>query len=119
MVPVLVLIFKVDLRYAVGASLISVIATSSGAAVAYVKRFLDIRIGMFLEVATTLRPILEAYLTAKISSHYIAVIFGAVLLYSSYSPLRSPGCILCCRIRPPARSLLCQFQLRSAPHPHL
>jgi uncharacterized membrane protein YfcA len=53
-VPVLCLIFKVDLHYAIGASLISVIATSSGAAAAYVREgFSNIRIGMFLEVATT------------------------------------------------------------------
>jgi len=80
-VPVLVLAFKVDLRYAIGASLISVIATSSGAAAAYVREGLsNIRIGMFLEVATTLGAILGAYLTAKISGHWIAVIFGFVLL---------------------------------------
>jgi uncharacterized membrane protein YfcA len=54
-VPVLALLFKVDIRYAIGASLVSVIATSSGAAVAYVREGLsNIRIGMFLEVATTL-----------------------------------------------------------------
>jgi uncharacterized membrane protein YfcA len=88
-VPVLVLAFKVDLRYAIGASLISVIATSSGAAAAYVREGLsNIRIGMFLEVATTLGAILGAYLTAKISGHWIAVIFGFVLLYSAYTSVR-------------------------------
>ena len=65
-VPVLVLIFKVDIRYAIGASLVSVIATSSGAAAAYVREGLsNVRIGMFLEVATTLGALLGAYLTAK------------------------------------------------------
>jgi uncharacterized protein len=84
-VPVLTLLFKVDLRYAIGASLVSVIATSSGAAAAYVREGLtNIRIGMFLEVATTLGALLGAYLTARISSHSIAVLFGAVLLYSAY-----------------------------------
>lgn len=88
-VPALVLLFKVDLRYAIGASLVSVIATSSGAAAAYVKEGLsNIRIGMFLEVATTLGALLGAYLTAKISSHYIAIIFGAVLLYSAHTSFR-------------------------------
>jgi uncharacterized membrane protein YfcA len=83
-VPVLTLLFKVDIRYAIGASLVSVIATSSGAAVAYVKEGLsNIRIGMFLEVATTLGALLGAYLTAKISSHWIAIVFGVVLLYSA------------------------------------
>ena len=54
-VPALALLFHVDIRYAIGASLISVIATSSGAAVSYVREgFSNVRIGMFLEVATTL-----------------------------------------------------------------
>lgn len=85
-VPVLTLHFKVDIRYAIGASLVSVIATSSGAAVAYVREGLsNIRIGMFLEVATTLGALLGAYLTAKVSSHWIAIGFGLVLLYSAVS----------------------------------
>jgi uncharacterized membrane protein YfcA len=89
LVPVLTLLFKVDIRYAIGASLISVIATSSGAAVAYVRDGLsNIRIGMFLEVATTLGALLGAYLTARISGHAIAVVFGVVLLYSAYASLR-------------------------------
>ena len=55
LVPMLALLFKVDIHYAIGASLISVIATSSGAAAAYVREgFSNIRIGMFLEIATTL-----------------------------------------------------------------
>lgn len=88
-VPALVLLFKVDLRYAIGASLVSVIATSSGAAATYVKEGLsNIRVGMFLEIATTLGALLGAYLTAKISSHYIANLFGAVLLYSAYTSFR-------------------------------
>jgi len=88
-VPALVLLFKVDLRYAIGASLVSVIATSSGATAAYVREGLsNIRIGMFLEVATTLGALLGAYLTAKVSSHSIAITFGIVLLYSAYSSLR-------------------------------
>lgn len=88
-VPVLVLLFRVDLRYAIGASLISVIATSSGAAAAYVSEGLsNIRIGMFLEIATTLGALLGAYLTSRISSHSIAVVFGVVLLYSAYASFR-------------------------------
>jgi uncharacterized membrane protein YfcA len=88
-VPVLVLVFKVDIRYAIGASLVSVIATSSGAAAAYVREGLsNVRIGMFLEVATTLGALLGAYLTAKVSSHWIAIIFGLALLYSAYSSYR-------------------------------
>jgi uncharacterized protein len=85
LVPLLTLFFKVDIRYAVGASLVSVIATSSGAAAAYVKEgFSNIRIGMFLEIATTLGALLGAYLAARVSGGTIAIIFGCVLLYSAY-----------------------------------
>src|SRR6202030_2185598 len=83
LVPLLTLLFKVDLRYAIGASLVSVIATSSGAAAAYVKEGLsNIRIGMFLEIATTLGAVLGAFLATRISTSAIAITFGAVLLYS-------------------------------------
>ena len=88
-VPMLALVFKVDLRYAIGASLISVIATSSGSAVAYVRQGLsNVRIGMFLEVATTIGALLGAYLTLKISTHWIAIIFGCVLMYSAAASFR-------------------------------
>lgn len=88
-VPALALLFHVDLRYAIGASLISVIATSSGAAAAYVREgFSNIRIGMFLEMATTVGALLGAYLTAKISTHSIAIVFGVVLVYSAWAALR-------------------------------
>jgi uncharacterized membrane protein YfcA len=85
LVPFLTLAFNVDMRYAIGASLISVIATSSGAAAAYVKEgFTNIRVGMFLEIATTLGALLGAFLATRISTPAIAVIFGLVLLYSAY-----------------------------------
>ena len=84
-VPLLTLVFKVDLRYAVGASLVSVIATSSGAAAAYVKEgYSNIRIGMFLEVATTLGALAGAVLAAFVAPSAIAVVFGVVLLASAY-----------------------------------
>jgi uncharacterized membrane protein YfcA len=90
LVPLLTIFFKVDLRYAIGASLVSVIATSSGAAAAYVKEgFSNIRIGMFLEIATTLGALLGAFLTAKVPTSAIAIIFGAVLLYSAYISRRT------------------------------
>jgi uncharacterized protein len=87
-VPVLCLLFRIDLHYAIGASLVSVIATSSGAAAAYVRDgYSNIRIGMFLEVATTLGAFLGAYLTAVIAGRWIGVIFGLVLLYSAWASL--------------------------------
>ena len=88
-VPVLCVLFKIDIHYAIGASLVSVIATSSGAAAAYVREgYSNIRIGMFLEVGTTLGALLGAYLTAKISGNWIGGIFGTVLLYSAWATLR-------------------------------
>ncbi|MFL6427744.1 MAG: sulfite exporter TauE/SafE family protein [Acidobacteriaceae bacterium] len=88
-VPVLALLFHVDLRYAIGASLVSVIATSSGAATAYVREgFSNIRIGMFLEIATTLGALVGAYLTAMVSTKAIGIVFGIVLLYSAISSFR-------------------------------
>jgi uncharacterized membrane protein YfcA len=90
-VPALVLLFHVDLRYAIGASLISVIATSSGAAVAYVREgFSNVRIGMFLEMATTVGAVGGAYLAALVSTRAIGVIFGVTLLYSAWSSFREP-----------------------------
>lgn len=84
-IPVLVLLFGVDIRYAIGASLVSVIATSSGAAAAYIKEgFTNLRVGMFLEIATTFGALAGAFLAAWISPNVIAIIFGFVLLYSAY-----------------------------------
>jgi len=85
LVPLLTLFFKVDIRYAIGASLVSVIATSSGAAAAYVKEgFSNIRIGMFLEIATTIGALAGAFLAAIIPLSALAVIFGLTLLYSAF-----------------------------------
>ena len=84
-VPLLALGFGVDLRYAIGASLVSVIATSSGAAAAYVKEgYTNIRIGMFLEIATTFGAISGAFLAVWVAPNAIAVVFGVVLLGSAY-----------------------------------
>lgn len=88
-VPVLTLLFHVDIRYAIGASLVSVIATSSGAAAAYVREgYSNVRIGMFLEIATTLGAVLGAYLTTRVSTGAIGLIFGLVLLYSAVASAR-------------------------------
>src|SRR6266852_8830652 len=85
LVPLLTLFFKVDIRYAIGASLVSVIATSSGAAAAYVKEgFSNIRIGMFLEIATTLGALSGAFLAVWVSTKAIAIVFGVVLVVSAF-----------------------------------
>jgi uncharacterized membrane protein YfcA len=84
-VPMLTLVFGVDIRYAVGASLVSVIATSSGAAAAYVKEgYTNVRIGMLLEIATTVGALVGASLATVVPAGAIAVIFGLVLLHSAY-----------------------------------
>ncbi|MFN7993919.1 MAG: sulfite exporter TauE/SafE family protein [Bryobacteraceae bacterium] len=87
--PALVLLLGVDLRYAIGATLVSVIATSSGAAAAYVREgFSNIRIGMFLEIATTTGAVMGAFFAAFIPASALAVIFGVVLLYSAWASSR-------------------------------
>ncbi|HEY3779587.1 MAG TPA: sulfite exporter TauE/SafE family protein [Fimbriimonadaceae bacterium] len=90
LVPVLTLAFGIDVHYAMGASLVSVIATSSGSAAAYVREgFSNIRVAMFLEIATSLGAIVGATLVAIVPTAAIAVIFGLVLLYSAYETVQS------------------------------
>jgi uncharacterized protein len=85
LVPTLVLLFGVDIHYAMGASLISVIATSSGAAVAFVREgYTNLRIAMFLEMAAVVGAVAGALLAAHLDASTIAVIFGGVLALSSY-----------------------------------
>jgi uncharacterized protein len=84
-VPLLTLVFGVDIRYAIGASLVSVIATSSGAAAAYVKEgYSNIRIGMVLEIATTTGALVGAAAAARLPTSVIATVFGVVLLGSAW-----------------------------------
>lgn len=88
-IPMLTLLFGVDLRYAIGAALVSVIATSSGAAAAYVRDgYSNIRVGMFLEIATTIGALSGAALALYLRASIIAIIFGVVLLYSAYASFR-------------------------------
>jgi uncharacterized membrane protein YfcA len=85
LIPLLTLAFHVDIRYAIGASLISVIATSSGAAAAYVREgYSNVRIGMFLEVATTIGAVFGAFLATRVPTRALAIIFGLVLIYSAW-----------------------------------
>lgn len=87
--PVLTLLYGLDIRYAIGASIISVIATSSGAAIAYIKdRITNVRIGMFLEIGTTLGAITGAFLSGLLDTKYLYIIFGALLFYSAIMMLK-------------------------------
>jgi uncharacterized membrane protein YfcA len=83
-IPLLTLVFKVDIHYAIGTSLISVIATSSGAAAAYVREGItNIRLGMFLELATTAGAISGAWLATYLPTSVIAILFGVILIISA------------------------------------
>ena len=87
--PALTLLLGVDIRYAIGASLVSVIATSSGAAAAFVREgYSNIRIGMFLEIATTLGALLGAFLATRTPTAILSVIFGLVLLHAAWQSSR-------------------------------
>ena len=89
MTPALTLFLGVDIRYAIGASLVSVIATSSGAAAAYVRDgYSNIRIGMFLEIATTLGALFGAYLGTRVPTAALSTIFGIILLQSAWQVSR-------------------------------
>ncbi len=107
LVPLLTLVFHVDIRYAIGASLVSVIATSSGAAAAYLREgFTNIRIGMFLEMATTIGALAGANLALVLPTSVIGVIFGVALLYSAFASTQaSPHASQTARLDPLATRL--------------
>ncbi len=90
-VPALTLLLHVDIRYAIGASIVSVIATSSGAGAAYVKEHLsNIRVSMLLETATVTAAICGAFLATIIQPHWLYLIFAAVLAYTAFRMFRRP-----------------------------
>lgn len=88
-IPLLTLLLNVNIHYAIGASLISVIATSSGSAAAYVKEGItNIRLGMFLEIATTIGAMIGAVLALYMQTNVIAIIFGLILIFSAVMSLK-------------------------------
>ncbi len=88
-VPLLTTALGVDIRYAVGASLVSVIATSSGAAAAYVREgFTNLRVGTLLQIPTTIGALVGAAVSPVVPANLIAIIFGLVLLHSAYVATR-------------------------------
>ncbi len=88
-IPLLTLLLHVDIHYAIGASLVSIIATSSGSAAAYVKEGItNIRLGMFLEIATTAGAFTGAMLAIYVPTQFIAVLFGIILVSSAIMSLR-------------------------------
>ena len=88
-IPLLTVVLGVDIHYAIGAALVSVIATSSGSAAAYVKEGItNMRLGIFLEIATTLGAVGGALLSAIAPTSFIAVLFGLTLIFSAINSLR-------------------------------
>lgn len=79
-VPALTILLKVPIHYAIGASIVSVIATSSGAAASYVREHLaNLRLAMLLEVATVLGALLGAFLAGVVDPRWLYVVFGALM----------------------------------------
>jgi uncharacterized protein len=90
-VPFLTLVMGIDIRYAIGASIVSVIATSSGAAAAYLRDHItNIRIGMFLEIATTTGAMTGALLAGILGGPWLFLLFAVLLCFSAVSMLRRP-----------------------------
>lgn len=88
-IPLLTLVFHVDIRYAIGAALLASIANSSGAASAYVKEGItNIRLGMFLEIATTVGAVIGALIAVYTPTNTIAILFGSILLFSAAMTIR-------------------------------
>ncbi len=88
-VPALTLLLGIDIRLAIGASIISVIATSSGAAAAYVRDHLaNLRVAMFLELGTTSGAITGAWVAGLLHPRWLFVLFGAILGYSALAMLK-------------------------------
>ena len=89
LVPILTLVLGIDIHYAIGASIVSVIATSSGAAAAYLRDGVsNIRVAMFLEIGTTLGAIFGAFIAGFVGGPGLFSIFGLVLTYSAYAMFR-------------------------------
>lgn len=88
-VPTLTLLMGIDIKYAIGASIVSVIATSSGSAIAYLKdKITNVRVGMFLEIATTLGALSGAFLAGLVNTKFLYIIFGLLLLYSALNMIK-------------------------------
>jgi len=88
-IPALTLILHVDIRLAIGASIISVIATSTGAAASYVRdRLANLRVAMFLELGTTTGAIIGAYIAGIVHPRFLFILFSVILGYSAFAMLR-------------------------------
>ncbi|ADQ78199.1 protein of unknown function DUF81 [Paludibacter propionicigenes WB4] len=94
-IPLLTLGFGVDMRFAVGTALVTSIATSSGAAAAYIREGItNTRIGMFLEIATTTGAVAGALVAMYLPTHIIALIFAAILIFSAAMTIRKRNTVV-------------------------
>jgi hypothetical protein len=89
LIPVMVLLLHVDIHYAIGASLVSVMVTSSGAAAAFLReKITNLRIGMFLETGAITGAFVGAILVPYVSIQFLAILFACILFLSAYLTLR-------------------------------
>ena len=92
--PALTILFGIDIKYAIGASIVAVIATSSGSAIAFVKDHIsNMRVGMLLEVFTTAGGVVGALMAGIFSSKLLYIFFSLILLNSFYGMLKKTGLI--------------------------
>lgn len=92
--PVLTTLFNVDIKYAIGASILAVIATSSGASISYLKdKVTNVKVGLFLEIFTTVGGLLGALLAGVFSSQVLYILFSIILMNSFYGMLKKSGLI--------------------------
>ena len=91
-VPLLTIAFGLDIRLAIGASIVSVIATSSGAAAAYVRDHLtNVRVGMTLELATSIGAVTGAFVAAYLNARVLFFLFGIILIFSILPMVKKLG----------------------------
>lgn len=91
-VPVLTLLLGVDIHFAIGASIVAIIGTSSGAASTYVKdKVTNLRVGMYLELASASGAIVGAAIAAYTNAEALKLIFGVILLVTIVPTLRKIG----------------------------
>lgn len=89
-VPALTLLLDIDIRFAIGATLVSVIATSSGAALGFAQgRLTNLRVAMFLEMATTAGALSGAYVAGILQTRWLYLLFGVVMGVSALAMLRT------------------------------
>ena len=98
--PIVTLAMGLDIKYAIGASIIAVIATSSGSTIAFLKDdVLNLRVAMFLEIATTIGAIIGALLTGAFEPMILYILFGSLLVFSSWNMYRK----ILNQLTPPSR----------------